>query len=153
MNEKGAEDRREVRLRSLLAELKDSGLRMTPQRMAIVRALVSHEGHPTAEELHQALLPAFPTMSLATVYKTIALLKRMHQVIELEFSSRDNRFDGLNPHPHPHLLCTRCGRVCDPALPDLAAILEDLAVSTGYAVESHRLDFYGICPECLSQKN
>lgn len=152
MNDAVALDTRKKRLEDLLGALKQDGLRMTPQRLAIVRALVMNGGHPSAEELHTALLPDFPTMSLATVYKTIALLKRMHQVIELEFSSRDNRFDGLNPQPHPHLLCTQCGRVCDPPAPRLDILLHDISRDTGYEIVSHRIDFYGLCPDCLAQK-
>lgn len=139
---------RSARLADLLERLKGRGLRMTPQRLAILRALVMHPGHPTVDELHQALLPRFPSMSLATVYKTITLLKGVGEVLELEFSSRDNRFDGHNPRPHPHLICTGCGRVLDPRVPDLAHLISDLAQRTGYAVTSHRLDFYGLCPDC-----
>ena len=140
--------RRAARLSSLLDALKARGLRMTPQRLAILRSLVMHSGHPTAEELHRALIPECPTMSLATVYKTMAMLKQMGEVLELEFSSRDNRFDGVNPHPHPHLICTGCGRILDPAIPDLGDIIASLTESSGYAVLSHRLDFYGLCPDC-----
>lgn len=139
---------RSARLESLLERLKAQGLRMTPQRLAILRALVMHPGHPSAEELHQALLPQFPTMSLATVYKTISRLKGLGEVLEIEFSHRDNRFDGHNPRPHPHLICTGCGRVLDPQVPDLAQVITGLARRTGFSVTSHRLDFYGLCPDC-----
>lgn len=146
------DDQRAARLSSLLERLKGRGLRMTPQRLAILRALVMHPGHPTVEELHQVLQPQFPTMSLATVYKTITLLKGAGEVLELEFSSRDNRFDGHNPLPHPHLICTGCGRILDPLVPDLAGMIADLSRRTGYAVTSHRLDFYGLCPECRKKR-
>jgi len=128
------------------------GLRMTPQRLAILRALVMHPGHPTVEELHRSLLPQFSSMSLATVYKTISLLKGLGEVLELEFSSRDNRFDGHNPHPHPHLICTGCGRGLDPLVPDLAGMISDLSQRTGFSVTSHRLDFYGLCPDCRNKR-
>ena len=143
---------RRVRLESLIAHLKAQGLRMTPQRLAILRTLVMHTGHPTVEEIHLALLPEFPSMSLATVYKTIAMLKQAGEVLELEFSRLDNRFDGHNPHPHPHLICTGCGRIMDPQIPGLAQILKGLSESTGYTVTSHRLDFYGLCPDCIKSK-
>jgi len=140
--------RRSRRLDDLLAGLKAKGLRMTPQRLAILRALVMHPGHPTAEELHKGLLDRFPTMSLATVYKTITLLKRHGEIMELEFSGRDNRFDAFNARPHPHLICTQCGRVMDPDMPGLADMIARLTTNTGYNVTSHRLDFYGTCPDC-----
>jgi len=147
-----AHDERQFRLASLASALKAKGLRMTPQRKAILEALVMHQGHPTVEELHTELLPRFPSMSLATVYKAMTLLKKHGQVLELEFSSRDNRFDGHRPHPHPHLICTGCGAVVDPRIPGLDAVLDSLEQDTGYAVTSHRLDFYGLCPECEGEK-
>jgi Fur family peroxide stress response transcriptional regulator len=142
---------RAARLSELTARLKALGLRMTPQRKAILGALVMHPGHPTAEELHKALLPEFPNMSLATVYKTLARLKDIGEVQELQFSSRDNRFDGRNPRPHPHLICTRCDRVMDPGLPGLNGMIEELHRRTGFRVTSHRLDFFGLCPRCRNE--
>lgn len=143
---------RSARLSLLLERLKAKGLRLTPQRLAILRALVMHPGHPSVEELHQGLLPEHPTMSLATVYKTITLLKHLDEVLELEFSSRDNRFDGFNPRPHPHLICTGCGRIMDPDIPGLQELVAGLERSSGFAVATHRLDFYGLCPACQSRK-
>ncbi|MEW6267156.1 MAG: transcriptional repressor [Thermodesulfobacteriota bacterium] len=139
---------RSARLDNLLDKLKARGLRMTPQRLSILRTLVMHSGHPTVEELHRILTIDYPSMSLATVYKTITLLKMMGEVLELEFSNRDNRFDGNNPRPHPHLICTSCRRIFDPLIPDLSRIIEELSRKTGYSVTSHRLDFYGLCPDC-----
>ena len=145
------DSQRDKRLASLLGDLKKQGLRMTPQRHAILRALVMNPGHPSVEDIHQALLPGYPSMSLATVYKTISLLKSLGQVLELEFSGRDNRFDGFKPHPHPHLICTRCGRIMDPDLPALDSLITTLSNTTGYDISSHRLDFYGVCPQCAAK--
>ena len=50
----------------------------------------------------------FPTTSLATVYKTVALLKELNEVLELGFPEGSNRYDGNKPYPHPHLICTKC---------------------------------------------
>jgi Fur family peroxide stress response transcriptional regulator len=146
-----AKPERAARLSELTERLKDLGLRMTPQRKAILSTLVMHPGHPTAEELHKALLPEFPNMSLATVYKTLTRLKDVGEVQELQFSSRDNRFDGHNPRPHPHLICIKCDRVMDPDLPGLDGMIEELRRKTGYRVTSHRLDFFGLCPKCRNE--
>lgn len=140
-------EQREDRLTGLKRKLKDLGLRITPQRLAILRAVVMHPGHPTVEELHKELLQEFPSMSLATVYKTITMLKQQDEILELEFS-RDSRYDGKNPRPHPHLICKSCGKIIDPQVPGLAEMIESLQQSTGFSVTSHRLDFYGECPQC-----
>lgn len=148
MTDSGETSRREARFSSLVETLKARGLRMTPQRLGILRALVMHPDHPSAEKLYQGLASEYPTMSLATVYKTIAMLKQAGEVLELEFSGRDNRFDGFNPRPHAHLICAGCGQILDPPMPNLGRIMETLAEKTGYDVISHRLDFYGLCPDC-----
>ena len=89
------------------------GLRMTPQRLAILEALVMDSSHPTAEELHRKLLRRFPTMSLATVYRNVMLIKSLGEVLELGFPDGSNRYDGNKPHPHPHIVCLRCRKIID----------------------------------------
>lgn len=122
--------------------------KLTPQRLAIVRVLASSVGHPGAEAVFNQLKNDFPTMSLATVYRNIQLMKSLGQVLELGFSDGSNRYDGNKPYPHPHLVCTRCGRITDPDLESLEKMKRELAVETGYQVLTHRLDFFGICPDC-----
>lgn len=137
---------------ALAETLRRRGYRITPQRLAVIRAFADGRAHPTAEEVHQRLLPRHPSMSLATVYKTIALLKKEALILEIDFGSRNNRYDLLRPYPHPHAICTRCGAVADPGDPDVSTLMERMARDTGYELTSHRLDFFGLCPKCRSRK-
>jgi Fur family peroxide stress response transcriptional regulator len=139
------------RLSTLLARLRARGHRLTPQRVAILHALVHDANHPNVDSLHQHILAEFPTTSLATVYKTIALLKEYGEVLELGFGELGSRYDGRRPAPHPHLICTRCGAIRDPdpsGDAELVALVERLAGQTGFAVQSHRLDLFGLCSAC-----
>ncbi len=136
------------RLDSMLRKLREKGYRVTPQRLAIFKVLAESEGHPGAEEIYASVKTDFPTTTIATVYKTLAVLKSIGEVLELEFSSDYNRYDGKKPGPHPHLICIKCKRIVDPDLKSLTEMTEKLASQTGYKLISHRLDFYGICPEC-----
>lgn len=141
----------EKRLTALLDTLRLRGHRLTPQRAAILSALVRHTGHPTVDELHRLIQPDFPTTSLATVYKTIALLKDHGEVLELGVAESSSRYDGRRPRPHPHLVCTRCSQVLDPDETSEAALhqlVEVLAQQSGYRVETFRLELYGLCPAC-----
>lgn len=142
------------RLDSLLGRLKAKGLRLTPQRIAIVRELVSRCDHPTVEQLHTAILAAFPTTSLATVYKTIHLLKEQGEVLELGFGELGSRYDGRRPEPHPHLICTRCGAISDPPAPclELDELAQRLAGQSGFSISAHRLDLFGLCPACCAPR-
>jgi Fur family transcriptional regulator, peroxide stress response regulator len=136
------------RLDSMLRKLREKGYRVTPQRLAIFKVLAESKGHPGAEDIYAAVKTDFPTTTIATVYKTLAVLKSIGEVLELEFSSDYNRYDGKKPGPHPHLICIKCKRIVDPDLKSLTEMTAKLASQTGYKLISHRLDFYGICPEC-----
>lgn len=104
------------------------------------------------EEIYKVIVNDFPTTSLATVYKTITLLKELGEVLELEFSQGSNRYDGSKPFPHPHVVCTKCKIIVDPDLESLSAMTTEVSKQTGFRVVNHRLDFYGLCPECQKDK-
>lgn len=136
------------RLEQMLERLKDNNFRITPQRYAVLKVLANSDDHPSAESIHAELVENYPTMSLATVYKTINLLKREGQVLELEFSDLGNRYDGNKPYPHPHVICTVCGKIIDPSHLNLDEITTKMMEETGFKIVTHRLDFYGVCPDC-----
>ena len=95
----------------VLADLKRAGLKLTPQRIAIVRELAEDRSHPTAHELFERLRPAFPTMSFATVYNTLDALAKLGLVGSLRLGSAV-RYDP-NTELHHHAVCDRCGAVID----------------------------------------
>lgn len=138
----------ETRLINLLARLRERGNRLTPQRVAIITAAVRHEGHPTVEQIHRQILETYPTTSLATVYKTIHLLKEAGEVLELGFGDLGNRYDARKPFPHPHLICTRCGAIQDSELEGFEIIVAQLAQRAGFLVDNHRFDIFGLCSSC-----
>ena len=138
----------EQRLQQMIERLKESDCRITPQRYAVLNVLAGSSDHPSAETIYAKLKDHYPTMSLATVYKTINLLKRQGEILELEFSDLGNRYDGKKPYPHPHVICTGCGKIIDPAQLNMEEITIKMMEETGFKILTHRLDFYGLCPEC-----
>ena len=136
------------RTEHMVSKLKEKGHRITPQRLAILRMLAESNGHPSVEDIFQRVQVNFPTTSLATIYKTISVMKELGEVLELEFSSDHNRYDGHKPYPHPHLICVKCKKIVDPELNSLEDMTQELVSDTGYKILGHRLDFYGICSEC-----
>ena len=102
------------RLDQMLAKLKTRNFRITPQRLAILRILASSEGHPSVERIYEQVKENFATTSLATIYKTVILLKHLNEVLELGFPDGSNRYDGNKPYPHPHIICIRCKRITGP---------------------------------------
>jgi Fur family transcriptional regulator, peroxide stress response regulator len=136
------------RIHQIVNTLKEAGHRVTPQRLAILRELADSTSHPSVETVYAAVRPIFPTTSLATVYKTVALLKELGEAVEIGFGDGGNRYEVRKPEPHPHLVCIQCRRIIDADLEPLSHLTESLAQSTGFRILSHRVDFYGVCPEC-----
>ena len=119
--------------------------------MAIARILAKSQGHPTVEDIHGRITKAFPTMSLATVYRNIVLIKSLGEVIELGFPDGSNRYDGNKPYPHPHVVCIQCKKIVDPHLDSLDEMKKEVALETNFRILNHRLDFFGICSNCMAK--
>ena len=143
-------DERAARLDALVRSLRVAGYRMTSQRHAILESLVFSESHPSAEDIYQDVLDAHPAMSRATVYKTLEVLRRIGQVLELE--SREggpgNRYDGFKPHTHPHLVCTECGTIVDVDEDPVKARAAEWAATEGFQLHDYRVYVYGRCSRC-----
>lgn len=140
------------RFDSILKKLGENNQKLTPQRLAIAKVLTHSDSHPSVEEIYMHLQDRFPTMSLATVYRNVMLLKSLGEVLELGFPDGSNRYDGNNPNPHPHVICIQCKKVIDPELVTLKDMTTEVADETGFKILTHRLDFFGICDDCMNKK-
>lgn len=136
------------RLEQMIAALRDAGHRITPQRLAVLKILAESRDHPSVEAIHGQIVREFPTTSLATVYKTITLLKKLREVLELAFAEGGSRYDGKLPFPHPHVVCSQCGAIVDPQFSGMAEMAAEMARKSGFRITHHRLDFIGLCPRC-----
>lgn len=141
----------EKRSETIIHKLRDSGHKITPQRLAIVKILARSEGHPSVENIHARIIEDFPTMSLATVYKNILLIKSLGEVLELGFPDGSNRYDGNKPTPHPHVICVKCKKIVDPDLENLDEMKKEVESETHFKILNHRLDFFGICSKCMAE--
>jgi Fur family peroxide stress response transcriptional regulator len=144
----GAMAETEARLESLISRLRERGYRATPQRAAVLRALTAGDDHPTAEQIYDNVRAEFPMTSLATIYKTLAVLKEVDAICELAIGGGGTRYDGCRDDPHPHLICVRCNRVVDLDNLHLGETIEEVENLTGYKILSHRHDYFGVCTEC-----
>lgn len=140
------------RLNDILDKLRQRNCRITPQRIAILKAFLNTDSHPGVEQVYKLVKEDFPTTSLATVYKTVNLLKDIDEILEISFSDRGNRYDGNKPYPHPHLICTRCESITDPEVSLLKEMTAEVTRSTGYKITSHQVELFGICPSCQKNK-
>jgi len=140
----------EIRFDELVTALKARDYRLTPQRVELLRLIASSDGHPSAAQLYGRIKRQFPTMSHATVYKTLALLKDMGQVLEIDLRD-DSHYDGNRPSPHPHLICTRCNKIVDGDLDLEPSVVRKLEQASGYQNLRPQLAFYGLCPDCKKE--
>ena len=141
----------DVRFNQLIAALKEHGFRLTPQRVELVRLIAVSEGHPSAGELYTKIKRRFPTMSHATVYKTLSLLKEMNQVLEIDLHD-DSHYDGNRPEPHPHLICINCNKIIDGEVSLDPKSLRSLEQTTGYKILRPQITLYGLCPDCKEER-
>ena len=139
------------RYETIIQKLRDNGHKITPQRLAIISILAKSEGHPSVEIIHDQVRKDFPTMSLATVYRNILLIKSLGEVLELGFPDGSNRYDGNRPYPHPHVICVVCKKIVDPDLESLDEMKKEVALETDFKILNHRLDFFGICSNCMAE--
>lgn len=137
----------QARYEELITTLKERDYRLTPQRVELLRLIASSEGHPSAHQLYLKVKNQFPTMSQATVYKTLALLKEMGQVQEIDLRD-DSHYDGNRPEPHPHLICMECNKIVDGELDLEYSAIRRLEKDSGFQIIRPQITFYGLCPAC-----
>lgn len=135
-------------MKEIMENLKSKKLKITPQRLAIYNMLYNTTSHPTAEAIHSALSCENPTLSLATVYKTLCTLKTHGLVQELNVGDESSRYDA-NVSSHSHIICNICGEVMDYHTSlDLNSYTKSMEEKTGFHLESTKLYFYGTCKSC-----
>lgn len=125
--------------------------RSTRQRETILRVLRSTKSHPTADWIYDQTRKYIPNISLGTVYRNLNVLREMGEIMELNYGPELSRYDG-NPVNHYHFFCQSCGRVFDLELPVQTGLEEMVKRESGHQVHGHRLEFYGICRDCLAQE-
>jgi Fe2+ or Zn2+ uptake regulation protein len=130
-----------------LTELfRSQGLKVTPQRQCVFRALHGNEAHPTAEAIYERVTAEMPTVSLRTVYQTLNDLAAMGEISQIRVGAGSARFDP-NLSAHHHLVCDGCGRVVD--VPgDFADIRVPRGHSHGFSVSRTEVVFRGRCAPC-----
>jgi Fur family peroxide stress response transcriptional regulator len=141
-----------TRFGTIIQNLRENNHKITPQRLAIVKILAKSEGHPSVDNIYDKIKRDFPTMSLATVYRNIVIIKTLGEVLELGFPDGSNRYDGNKPYPHPHVICIKCKKIVDPDLDSLDEVKNEVELETKFKILNHRLDFFGICSNCMAEK-
>jgi len=136
-----------MKMVDLIKYLKEKGYKVTPQRIAVYDILKNTKEHPSVDMLYSKLQPIYPTMSLATVYKSLEVFKELGLVQELNTGEDKFRYDA-NVTQHPHIICLACGKVEDVDDGMLFDLLGKVEEKTGYKLVNQQLYFFGYCPDC-----
>jgi Fur family ferric uptake transcriptional regulator/Fur family peroxide stress response transcriptional regulator len=125
--------------------------RMTRQKKIILELLRSTNAHPTAEWIYEKARERIPEISLGTVYRNLNLLKELGEIMELSFGGAYKCYDGI-PTNHYHYRCRVCHRVYDVDMPLVDQLSKLTETGDGHRIETHRLEFSGVCKACLDQE-
>jgi Fur family peroxide stress response transcriptional regulator len=132
---------------SAIEALRSKGYKATPQRIAICRITLNSRNHPSAQHVYDEVKKIHPTVSLATVYKTLEVLRNLDLVQEINFPKGQARFDPYM-HPHINLICFKCGSIKDIDDKTVEEIIRKVAAATKFRPTGQRVDVYGICQKC-----
>lgn len=130
-------------------KINDIGIRLTPQRIAVLEFLEGNREHPSADDIYKKVKKRYPTISFATVYNTLETLKRTGNVTELTIDPSRRRYDPDTRHHH-HMICLKCKRINDINI-DISIDLPDDQIDDFKVMKNH-IEFYGLCKECKNNK-
>lgn len=135
--------------------LKENGLKVTTQRIAILDVLQSRpDTHLTAEEIYECVREQYPDIGLATVYRTILLLSDLHLIDKLNLDDGYVRYEigkkhgDAGSHHHHHLICLGCGKVFSFEGDMLDSLENKIKEAMGFETIDHEVKLYGYCKEC-----
>ncbi len=128
-----------------MEKYKKLGLKLTPQRLAVLEILDGNATHPSAEDIFREVKKRFPMTSFATVYNTLNALKEKGKLVELSIDPDRKRFDP-DIKPHHHIICIRCKSIVD--IHREYALKTPEAERQGFEIIGNHVEFYGICPKC-----
>ena len=127
------------------------GLRHTKQRDVVVDAFLATERHVTVQELYDLVRKRRKGVGYATVARTVKLMSESGLCRQVDFGDGDLRYEHKYGHKHhDHLICIKCGKFEEIYSPKLEEIQRELVKKHGYVQESHKLDIFGLCPECAN---
>jgi Fur family ferric uptake transcriptional regulator len=133
---------------SIIAELRNRGYRITPQREMIIQAIAHSPEHITAEEIAQQLQEHTQAINIATIYRTLELLWQEGLACRNDLSEGKIVFATFEHGPHIHLVCRKCNQVIEGDIKLLTRLGEKLKQMYGFDPDLDHFSIFGICSEC-----
>ncbi|MFP5342287.1 MAG: Fur family transcriptional regulator [Candidatus Limnocylindria bacterium] len=131
-----------------LDSLDRSAYRMTAPRRAVAQLVADQDGHFSAADLVASARARRLGVGRATIFRTLDILGELDLVERIDLPSGEHAYVACEPSHHHHVVCSRCGRSQDVDDAGLRAVVRDVARRTGFRVDEHRLELFGLCPDC-----
>jgi Fur family transcriptional regulator, ferric uptake regulator len=137
---------------AILVALERAGFRRTAPRRALAELITAQDGHFTAADLVAAARGGRLGVGRATVFRTLEALEGLGLVERIDLPSGEHAYVACERSHHHHVVCSRCGRTSEIDDAGLKAVVHQIARRTGYRVDDHRLELFGLCPACLAEQ-
>src|SRR5580698_11500368 len=138
------------RLAEFAERCRKGGLAVTPQRLAIIKALLTSAEHPRADTVYEVVRREHPHISLATVHRTLETLCEIGEARKVTTLHDSARYDG-NLAPHHHVVCVRCRRIQDVEISGLERMIDGHAALKGFQPLGWSLEIQALCDDCGKQ--
>jgi Fe2+ or Zn2+ uptake regulation protein len=132
-------------------QLRDAGVRLTPQRALVLDVVYHSDGHLSADEIYEHVHAQSPQVDLSTVYRNLVFLRQQGLIGELRLEGQPVRFEAVRSgQEHHHAVCNRCGRMVEVEHADLEGLEATLLGKYGFRLEPVHLTLSGLCQQCAS---
>jgi Fur family ferric uptake transcriptional regulator len=131
-----------------MSEIAAAGHFVTEPRREIAEMVARHAGHFTASDLVREAQRSRSGIGRATVFRALDLFEGIGLVERLDLPSGEHAYVVCRPSHHHHVICTRCGRSAEVEDLGVDSIASEVESRTGFTLDSHRIELYGLCAEC-----
>ena len=125
-----------------------AGVRLTDARRAVLGLIDERPGGFTANDLVAAARARRVAVGRASVFRTVELLEDLSLIERMDLPSGEHTYVACEPAHHHHVVCSRCGKATEIANCGITAVARQVARRTGYQIDTHRLELFGLCPDC-----
>ena len=132
----------------LVTAMDRAGFRMTRPRQAVAELIAAEPGHFTSADLVDRARTRHLDIGRATIFRTLEVLSELGVIERIDLPNGDHAYVGCEPAHHHHVVCSRCGRTAEIADAGLRTVVREVARRTGFRVDEHRLELFGLCPTC-----
>jgi len=137
-----------VETQPLVTALDRAGYRLTEPRRAVADLITRRDGHFTAADLIDEARDRRLGIGRATIFRALELFTELNVLERLDLPTGEHAYVPCEPAHHHHVVCSRCGRTTEAEDHGLQAMVDEVARHTGYRIDDHRLELYGLCPTC-----